>query len=134
MKLKHKLIAMLNDDMLMVIVLSIGVGFLSGMMAQMHREKVHYIVDASEIEVVYNNPYKNLTLDTCNTDYECNIADLLDKQSKESLALVDDQVIYDSTIPIIEPIECDGDTECEKQNTNVGKPAHFPTECEQYFN
>ena len=39
--------------------------------------KVGQQTKSREAEVVENNPYKNLTLDKCTTDYECNIAQLI---------------------------------------------------------
>ena len=57
-----------------------------------------------EVEVVYSDPYKSLTLDECVTD---------------------DPVFFPDSVPIIEPIDCGpGDKECEKANKlNAGKPA-----------
>ena len=56
-----------------------------------------------EVEVVYHNPYKSLTLDECVTD---------------------DPIYLPDSVPIIEPIDCGpGDKECLKQNENAGKPA-----------
>ena len=56
-----------------------------------------------EVEVVYHNPYKSLTLDECVTD---------------------DPTFFPDSVPVIEPVDCEpGDKECLKQNENAGKPA-----------
>ena len=87
--------------------------------------KKHYIVDASEVEVIYSNPYKALTLDECVTEYECNIAQLLDDQANGRLVRTDDPRFFPDSIPVLEPVDCEvGDTECEEANKNAGKPAH----------
>ena len=84
-----------------------------------------HIVDASEVEVIYNNPYKALTLDECVTDYECNIAQLLDDQANGRFVSTDDPIFFPDSVPVIEPIDCEPkDKECLKQNVNAGKPAH----------
>ena len=103
-----------------------------------------YIVDASEIEVVFHDPYKNLTLDECVTDWECETAQLLADNRDGKLVRTDDPIFFPDTIPVIEPIdyeqgespsECEtGDKECEKANKlNAGKPAHYPAICEPYI-
>ena len=87
-----------------------------------------------EVEAVNHNPYKNLTLDKCTTDWECNIAQLLDDQAKGRFVRTDDPIFFPDAIPIIEPIDCEtGDKECEKQNKDAGKPAHYPSICEPYI-
>ena len=88
-----------------------------------------------EEEVVENNPYKALTLDECATDYECNIAQLLDDQANGRFVSTDDPIFFSDTIPIIEPIDCEtGDKECEKANKlNAGKSAHYPRICGPYI-
>ena len=97
-----------------------SVGFILGQHTASKDEKKHYIVDASEVEIIYNNPYKALTLGECVTDYECNIAQLLDDQANGRFVSPD-------SVPVIEPIDCETtDKECLKQNANAGKPAHYP--------
>ena len=61
-----------------------------------------------EVEVVYHNPYKSLTLDECVTD---------------------DPTFFSDSVPVIEPIDCGpGDKECVKANKlNAGKPAQTLT-------
>ena len=87
-----------------------------------------------EVEAANHNPYKALTLDKCTTDYECNIAQLLDDQAKGRFVRTDDPISFPDTIPVIEPIDCEtGDKECEKQNEDAGKPAHYPSICEPYI-
>ena len=58
-----------------------------------------------EAEVVENNPYKNLTLDKCTTDYECNIAQLIADNRDGKLVRTDDPIFSPDTVPIIEPID-----------------------------
>ena len=97
--------------------------------------KKHYIVDASEIEVVSHNPYKALTLDECVTDWECETAQLIADNRDGKLVRTDDPIFFPDAIPIIEPIDCEtGDKECKKANKqNAGKPAHYPAICEPYI-
>ena len=78
-----------------------------------------------EVEVIYHNPYKALTLDGCVTEYECNIAHLLDDQANGRLVSTDDPRFFPGSVPVIEPIDCGtNDKECEKANKlNAGKPA-----------
>ena len=82
--------------------------------------------DASEVEVIYHNPYKALTPDECVTEYECNIAQLLDDQAHGRLVSTDDPRFFPESVPVIEPIDCGtNDKECEEANKlNAGKPAH----------
>ena len=78
-----------------------------------------------EVEVIYNNPYKALTLDECVTDYECNIAQLLDDQANGRFISTDDPRFFPDSGPVIEPVDCElNDTECEEANKNAGKLAH----------
>ena len=79
-----------------------------------------------EVEVIYHNPYKALALDGCVTEYECNIAQLLDDQANGRLVSTDDPSFFPDSVPVIEPIDCGpNDIECEKANKlNAGKPAH----------
>ena len=69
---------------------------------------------ASELEVVYSDPYKASTLDEC---------------------VSTDPTFSPDSVPVIEPIDCEpGDKECEKANKlNAGKPAHYPSICEPYI-
>ena len=88
----------------------------------------------SEVEVVNHNRYKALTLDKCTTDYECNIAQLLDDQAKGRFVRTDDPIFFPDTMPVIEPIDCEpNDKECLKQNENAGEPAHYPSICGPYI-
>ena len=79
-----------------------------------------------EVEVIYHNRYKALTLDECATDYECNIAQLLDDQANGRLVSTDDPSFFPGSVPVIEPIDCGtNDKECEEANKrSAGKPAH----------
>lgn len=119
----------IDPTILIASVLTFAVGLIVGQQTVSREVKKHYIVDASEVEVVYHNPYKALTLDECVTDYECNIAQLLDDQANGRFVSTDD------AIPVIEPIDCEvGDKECERANKlNAGKPAHYPSICEPYI-
>lgn len=112
-----------------------AVAFMLGQQTVSREVKKHYIVDASEVEIVYHNPYKALTLDECVTDYECNIAQLLDDQANGRLVSTDDPVFSPDSIPVIEPIDCEvGNKECERANKlNAGKPSRYPTICEPYI-
>ena len=79
---------------------------------------------SSEVEVKYHNPYQALTLDECVTEYECNIAQLLDDQARGRLVSTDDPSFFPESVPVIEPIDCGtNDKECEEANKNAGKPA-----------
>lgn len=87
--------------------------------------KKHYIVDASEVEVIYNNPYKALTLAECVTDYECETAQLIVDNRDGKLVRTDDPRFFPDSVPVLEPVDCEvGDTECEEANKNAGKSAH----------
>ena len=123
------------DPMLAVaLVLTFAVAFMLGQYATAKDTKKHYIVDASEVEIVYHNPYKNLTLDECTTDYECNIAQLLDDQANGRIVSTDDPIFFPDNIPVLEPIDCEPeDKECLEQNEDAGKPAHYPAICEPYI-
>ena len=95
----------------------------------------HTTKDASEVEVVHHNPYKNLTLDECVTDWECETAQLIADNRDGKLIRTDDPIFSPDAIPVIEPVDCGaGDKECEKANKlNAGKPAHYPAICEPYI-
>ena len=106
--------------------LMFAAGLIVGQQTTSHETKKHYLVDASEVEVIYNNPYKSLTLDECVTEYECNIARLLDDQANGRFISTDDPRFFPDSVPVIEPVDCGpNDIECEKANKqNAGKPAH----------
>ena len=110
----------IDPIILVALVLMFAGGLIVGQQTATKDVKKHYIVDASKVEVVYSDPYKALTLDECVTDYECNIAQLLDDQANRRFVSTD-------SVPVIEPIDCDEtkDKECLKQNANAGKPAHY---------
>ena len=106
-------------------VLMFAAGLIVGQQTTSHETKKHYIVDASEVEVIYNNPYKALTPDECVTDWECETAQLIVDNRDGKLVRTDDPSFFPDAIPVIEPIDCEtGDKECEKANKNAGKPAH----------
>ena len=99
-------IKQLDPTPLIALVLTFAVAFMLGQYATAKDTKKHYIVDASKVEVVYSDPYKASTLDECITD---------------------DPVFSPDSVPVIEPVDCEpGDKECEKQNVNAGKLAHYP--------
>lgn len=125
----------LDVTILVTLVLTFAIGLIVGQQTVSREVKKHYIVDASEVEVVYHNPYKALTLDECVTDYECNIAQLLDDQANDRFVSKDDPIFYPDSLPVIEPIDCEvGSKECERANKlNAGKPAHYPAICEPYI-
>ena len=105
--------------------LMFAAGLIVGQQTTSHETKKHYLVDASEVEVIYNNPYKSLTLDECVTEYECNIARLLDDQANGRFISTDDPRFFPDSVPVIEPVDCGpNDIECEEVNKNAGKPAH----------
>ena len=105
--------------------LMFAAGLIVGQQTTSHEVKKHYIVDASEVEVIYNNPYKSLTLDECGTDWECETAQLIADNRDGKLVRIDDPSFYPDSVPVLEPIDCEvGDTECEEANKNAGKPAH----------
>ena len=93
----------------------------------------HTTKDASEVEVAHHNPYKDLALDGCVADYECNIVHLPDDQANGRFESTD-PAFFPDAIPVIEPVDCEaGDKECLKQNENAGKPASYPAICEPYI-
>ena len=105
-------------------VLIFAAGLIVGQQSASREVKTRYIVDASEVEVIYNNPYKALTLDECVTDWECETAQLIADNREGKLLRTDDPSFFPS-VPVIEPIDCEtGDKECEKANKNAGKSAH----------
>ena len=116
-------------------VLLFTAAFMAGQQTATKDVKKHYIVDASEVEVIYNNPYKALTLDECVTDWECETAQLIADKQAGKLIRTDDPIFFPDAIPVIEPIDCEtDDKECEKANElNAGKPAHYPAICEPYI-
>ena len=115
----------LDPTIITASVLMFAAGLIVGQQTTSREVKKHYIVDASEVEVIYNNPYKSLTLDECGTEYECNIAQLLDDQANGRFISTDDPSFFPDSVPVIEPVDCEvGDTECEEANKNAGKPAH----------
>ena len=106
-------------------VLMFVAGLIVGQQTATKDVKKHYIVDASEVEVIYNNPYKALTLDECVTDWECETAQLIVDNHDGKLVRTDDPRFFPDSVPVLEPIDCEvGDTECEEANKNAGKPAH----------
>ena len=106
--------------------LMFAVGVIVGQQTTSREVKKHYIVDASTIEVIYHNPYESLTLDECGTEYECNIAQLLDDQANGRFISTDDPRFFPDSVPVIEPVDCGpNDIECEEANKqNAGKSAH----------
>ena len=108
-----------------ILVLMFTVGLIVGQQTVNKDIKKHYIVDASEVEVIYSNPYKALTLDECVTDYECETAQLIADNRDGKLIRTDDPRFFPDSVPVLEPVDCEvGDTECEEANKNAGKPAH----------
>ena len=108
-----------------ILVLMFTVGLIVGQRTTIKDVKKHYIVDASEVEVIYNNPYKALTLDECVTDWECETAQLIVDNRDGKLVRTDDPRFFPDSVPVLEPVDCEvGDTECEEANKNAGKPAH----------
>ena len=116
----------LDPTILTASVLMFAAGLIVGQQTTSREVKKHYIVDASEVEVIYNNPYKALTLDECGTDWECETAQLIADNRDGKLVRIDDPSFYTDSVPVLEPIDCEvGDTECEEANKqNAGKPAH----------
>ena len=117
----------IESTILIAPVMMFAVGLIVGQQTTSREVKKHYIVDASEVEVIYNNPYKSLTLDECVTEYECNIAQLLDDQANGRFISTDDpSFFYPDSVPVIEPVDCGpNDIECEEANKqNAGKSAH----------
>ena len=106
-------------------VLMFVAGLIIGQQTATKDVKKHYIVDASEVEVIYNNPYKALTLDECVTDWECETAQLIADNRDGKLVRTDDPRFFPDSVPVLEPVDCEvGDTECEEANKNAGKSAH----------
>ena len=115
----------LDPTILTASVMMFAVGLIVGQQTTSRETKKHYIVDASEVEVIYHNPYKALTLDECGTDWECETAQLIADNRDGKLVRIDDPSFYPDSVPVLEPIDCEvGDTECEEANKNAGKPAH----------
>ena len=115
----------LEPTILIPPVLMFAAGLIVGQQTTSPETKKHYIVDASEVEVIYSNPYKALTLDECVTDYECETAQLIVDNRDGKLIHTDDPLFFPDAIPVLEPIDCEtGDTECEEANKNAGKSAH----------
>ena len=125
----------LDPTILVALVLMFAAGLIVGQQTTSREVKKHYIVDASEIEVVFHNPYKALTLDECVTDWECETAQLIADNRDGKLVRTDDPIFFPDAIPVIEPVDCEiGDKECERANKlNAGKPAHYPAICEPYI-
>ena len=108
-----------------ILVLMFTVGLIVGQQTTSPETKKHYIVDASEVEVIYNNPYKALTLDECVTDWECETAQLIADNRDGKLVRTDDPRFFPDSVPVLEPVDCEpNDTECEEANKNAGKSAH----------
>ena len=106
-------------------VLMFAAGLIVGQQSASHEVKTRYIVDASEVEVIYNNPYKALTLDECVTDWECETAQLIADNREGKLLRTDDPSFFPESVPVLEPIDCEpNDIECEEANKNAGKSAH----------
>ena len=116
----------LDPTIITASVLMFAAGLIVGQQTTSREVKKHYIVDASEVEVIYNNPYKSLTLDECGTDWECETAQLIADNRDGKLVRIDDPSFFPGSIPVIEPVDCGpNDIECEKANKqNAGKPAH----------
>ena len=106
-------------------VLLFTAAFMLGQQTASREAKKHYIVDASEVEVIYNNPYKALTLSECETEWECETAQLIADNRDGKLIRTDDPSFFPDSVPVLEPVDCEvGDTECEEANKNAGKSAH----------
>ena len=115
----------INPTIIIAPVLMFAAGLIVGQQTVNKDIKKHYIVDASEVEVIYNNPYKALTLDECVTDWECETAQLIVDNRDGKLVRTDDPRFFPDSVPVLEPVDCEvGDTECEEANKNAGKPAH----------
>lgn len=115
-----------NPTIITASVLMFATGLVVGQQTVNKDIKTRYIVDASEVEVIYNNPYKALTLDKCTTDWECETAQLIADNRDGKLVRIDDPSFFPGSVPVLEPIDCGPhDTECEKANKrSAGKPAH----------
>lgn len=71
--------------------------------------------------------YSYLTVEKCETDEECEIAEAI-SQYRDNLILSNTQYI-----PVLEPIICaDNDISCEEANKNAGKPVVIPAMCLPY--
>ena len=116
----------LEPTIIIAPVLMFAAGLIVGQQTVNKDIKKHYIVDASEVEVIYNNPYKALTPDECVTDWECETAQLIVDNRDGKLVRTDDPSFFPDSVPVLEPVDCEvGDTECEKANKrSAGKPAH----------
>ena len=115
----------LEPTIIIAPVLMFAAGLIVGQQTVNKDIKKHYIVDASEVEVIYNNPYKALTLDECVTDWECETAQLIVDNRDGKLVRTDDPRFFHDSVPVLEPVDCEvGDTECEEANKNAGKSAH----------
>lgn len=115
----------LEPTIIIAPVLMFTVGLIVGQQTVNKDIKKHYIVDASEVEVIYNNPYKALTPDECVTDWECETAQLIVDNRDGKLVRTDDPRFFPDSVPVLEPVDCEvGDTECEEANKNAGKSAH----------
>ena len=115
----------LEPTIIIAPVLMFAAGLIVGQQTVNKDIKKHYIVDASEVEVIYNNPYKALTPDECVTDYECETAQLIVDNRDGKLVRTDDPRFFPDSVPVLEPVDCEvGDTECEEANKNAGKSAH----------
>ena len=115
----------LEPTIIIAPVLMFAAGLIVGQQTVNKDIKKHYIVDASEVEVIYNNPYKALTPDECVTDWECETAQLIVDNRDGKLVRTDDPRFFPDSIPVLEPVDCEvGDTECEEANKNAGKSAH----------
>ena len=115
----------LEPTIIIAPVLMFAAGLIVGQQTVNKDIKKHYIVDASEVEVIYNNPYKALTLDECVTDWECETAQLIVDNRDGKLVRTDDPRFFPDSVPVLEPVACEvGDTECEEANKNAGKSAH----------
>lgn len=116
----------INPTIITASVMMFAVGLIVGQQTTSREVKKHYIVDASEVEVIYNNPYKALTPDECVTDWECETAQLIADNRDGKLAHIDDPSFFPDSVPVIEPVDCEpNDKECEEANKrSAGKPAH----------
>ena len=116
----------LEPTIIIALVLMFAAGLIVGQRTTTKDVKTHYIVDASEVEVIYNNPYKALTLDECVTDWECETAQLIVDNRDGKLVRTDDPRFFPDSVPVLEPVDCEvGDTECEEANKrSAGKSAH----------
>ena len=115
----------LEPTIIIAPVLMFAAGLIVGQQTVNKDIKKHYIVDASEVEVIYNNPYKALTPDECVTDWECETAQLIVDNRDGKLVRTDDPRFFPDSVPVLEPVDCEvGDTECEEANKNAGKSAH----------